>query len=94
MTSSRPASATSLGADMSKTPHVRIEQEPRRIAKVTHVSLREAYTDTFAFEADARKYFEEVKATQSIVFASLHIRDGRVYRMVALHNNLEDLELE
>jgi len=91
MTSSRPASATSLGADMSKTPHVRIE---RRLAKVTTVSLGEAYTDTFAFEADARKYFEEAKASQSIVFASLHIREDRVYRMVAFHNNLEDLELE
>ncbi len=77
---------------MSKTPHVRIE---RRLAKVTTVSLGEAYTDTFAFEADARKYFEEAKASQSIVFASLHIRDDSgVYRMVAFHNNLEDLELE
>ena len=66
----------------------------RRMAKVTTVSLGEAYTDTFAFEADARKYFEEAKASQSIVFASLHIREDRVYRMVAFHNNLEDLELE
>jgi len=80
---------------MSKTPHVRIEQGPRRTGKVTTVSLGEAYTDTFAFEADARKYFEEAKAAQSIVFASLHIRDDSgVYRMVAFHNNLEDLELE
>jgi hypothetical protein len=66
--------------------------DTRKTAKVTHVSLREAYTDTFAFEADARKYFEEVKATQSIVFASLHVRNDRVYRMVAFHN--EDLELD
>jgi len=28
------------------------------------------------------------------VFASLHVREGRVYRMVAFHNNLEDLELD
>ena len=81
---------------MSKTPHVRIEPptRERRTAKVTHVSLREAYTDTFAFEADARKFFEECRAEGTIVFASLHIRDGRTYRMVAVHNNLEDLELE
>jgi hypothetical protein len=66
----------------------------RQTAKVTHVSLREAYTDTFTFEADARSYFEHCKAAQEIVFASLHIRDGRVYRLMAVHNNLEDLELE
>jgi hypothetical protein len=79
---------------MSKTPHIRIGETERKTAKVTHVSLSEAYTDTFAFEADARKYFEECKEAQSIVFASLHIRHGRGYRMVALYNNLEDLELE
>lgn len=78
---------------MGKTTLVRLD-EPRKTAKVTHVSLREAYTDTFAFEADARKYFEECKQTGTIVFASLHIRDGRTYRMVAFHNNLEDLEVE
>ena len=66
----------------------------RKTAKVTHVSIGEAYTDTFAFEADARTFFDECKATQSIVFASLHVREGRVYRMVAFHNNLEDLELD
>jgi hypothetical protein len=66
----------------------------RKTAKVTHVSLGEAYTDTFAFEADARTFFEECKATGTIVFASLHVRDGRVYRMVALHYDLEDLELD
>jgi hypothetical protein len=66
----------------------------RKMGKVTHVSIREAFTDTFAFEADARKYFEECKAAGTIVFASLHIREGRVYRLVAVYNNLEDLELE
>lgn len=78
---------------MSHPPVVRVD-EPRKTAKVTHVSLREAYTDTYAFEADARRAFEECKQTGSIVFASLHIRDGRTYRMVAVHNNLADLELE
>ncbi|MDB5603447.1 MAG: hypothetical protein JWP25_347 [Bradyrhizobium sp.] len=76
-----------------RPPHVRIDQQPRRIAKVTHVSLREACTDTFAFEADARTYFEECKAAQEILFASLHIREGKVYRLVSVYNNLEDLEL-
>lgn len=65
----------------------------RKIAKVTHVSIREAYTDTFAFEADARTFFAECKAGGMIVFASLHIREGRNFRLVEIYNNLEGLEL-
>ncbi|MEH2517430.1 hypothetical protein V1279_003003 [Bradyrhizobium sp. AZCC 1610] len=66
----------------------------RKMAKVTHVSIGEAYTDTFAFEADARTFFAEVTATQTIIFASLHVREGRNYRLKAVHNNLEGLELD
>ncbi|UPT95428.1 hypothetical protein J4G48_0040450 [Bradyrhizobium barranii subsp. apii] len=66
----------------------------RKTAKVTHVSLTEAYTDTFAFEADARTFFAECKSTGTIIFASLHVRDGRNYRLVEIHDNTEDLELD
>ncbi|MGX1364042.1 hypothetical protein [Bradyrhizobium elkanii] len=66
----------------------------RKTAKVTHVSMTEAYTDTYAFEADARKAFEECRKSDVIVFASLHIRDGRVYRLIATYENTDSLDLE
>lgn len=66
----------------------------RKSAKVTHVSMTEAYTDTYAFEADARKAFKECRKSDVIVFASLHVRDGRVYRLIATYENTDSLDLE
>ncbi len=65
----------------------------RRTAKVTHVSLRDSFVDTFAFEADARKRFAEYKTEQGLIWAALHVREGRTYRLVEIHDNTEDLEL-
>ena len=58
--------------------------------KVTHVSIRESFTDKFALEADARKLFDECRATGTIVFASLHIGG----KLIATYENTEDLDLD
>lgn len=66
----------------------------RKTAKVTSVSMTDAITDTYAFEADARQFFEECRKSDFIVFASLHIKDGNRYRLVATYENTDDLTLD
>jgi hypothetical protein len=58
--------------------------------KVTHISIRESFTDKYESEAGARKSFEEVRKCPDIIFGALFIGG----KLMATYENTEDLDLE